>query len=142
MRATAKSRHLLAWLCVLCSSFASAQTQTPGRIAGTVRDAQGAAIAKADIVAEHAATGEKWTATTDESGSFVILSLSPGSYNVRVEAQGFASALVPALTVTLADTTSLTVVLQVAQANVEVNVNDAPPLVTTNGAELGATLEA
>jgi len=55
-------------LCV-CSIFVSAQTQTTGRIAGIVRDVQGAAIANANILAEQPDIGEKWTATTDKTGS-------------------------------------------------------------------------
>ena len=142
MRAAAKSRCILAaCLCVLLLTFASAQTQTTGRIAGTVRDAQSAAIPKADVAAESVSTGERWTAATDGSGSFVILSLPPGSYNLRVQAQGFAGTVVPALTVALADTTSLNVVLQIAHSNIEVTVSDAPPLVTTSGSDVGATLD-
>jgi len=142
MRAAAKSKPLLACLCLLWSTFAPAQTQTTARISGTVHDVQGAAIAKADVVAEHIATGERWTAATDDSGSFVILSLVPGSYRLRVQAQGFSITIVPALVLNLADTTNLNMVLQVAQANVEVNVSDAPPLVSTSGSELGTTLQA
>ena len=129
-------------VCALSSVLAAAQTQTTGRIAGIVRDVQGAAIINANVLAEQSATGEKWKATTDKTGNFVILSLSPGTYILRVDARNFASALIPELAVALSDTTSLNVVLQIAKPTVEVNVSDAPPLLTTSGSELGATLDA
>src|ERR1700746_3092629 len=143
MRAAGHSLHVfIVCVCVLPTTVVVAQTQTTGRITGIVRDVQGAAITNANISAEHAATGEKWTATTDKSGSFVILSLPPGSYHLGVQAEGFASTLIPELTVVLADTTNLYVVLQIAKLTVDVNLSDEPPLVTTGGSELGTTLES
>ena len=129
-------------LCVLISILASAQTETTGRIAGTIRDLQEASIAKAAVTAENLATGEKRTATTDGSGDFALLSLTPGLYEVRVQAGGFADAVFPRVTVGLSDSTRLNAVLRVARTSMEVNVSGAPPLVRTDSTELGATLDA
>lgn len=43
-----------ALLCLI-SVFASGQTQTTGRIAGVVRDAQGAVVAGAEVIVENVA---------------------------------------------------------------------------------------
>ena len=143
MRAAGRSLHLLTLcFCVASRLLAPAQTQTTGRISGFVHDVQGAAIVNAKVSAEQTATGEKWTTTTDKSGNFVVLSLAPGPYNLRVQAEGFAPAFVPELTVALADTTNLNVVLQIAQLTVDINVSDNSPSVTTSGSELATTLDA
>jgi carboxypeptidase family protein len=44
-----------------------------------VRDAWGAVIVKAEITAENAGTGERCAATTNESGTYALTSLQPGT---------------------------------------------------------------
>jgi Carboxypeptidase regulatory-like domain len=52
---------------------ASSQTQTTGRITGTVKDTQGAMIAGAEVSIENPATGDRHSAVTDSSGTYSIL---------------------------------------------------------------------
>src|SRR6476619_7467545 len=90
MRAASKSLHCwLVCIGVILCAHALAQTQSTGRLTGTVRDQQGAAIASTEIEAENLANGEKRSAACDGSGRFALLSLSPGAYHVTVRAVGF-----------------------------------------------------
>jgi len=57
--------------------LAFAQTQTTGRIAGTVRDGQGAVIVNAAINVENSATGEKRATASDTSGNYALDFLPP-----------------------------------------------------------------
>ena len=54
-------------------------TETTESIAGTVRDAQGALIARAKAVLESPATSDKPTVATDEFGNYSARFLSEGS---------------------------------------------------------------
>jgi len=66
------SRRSIAILFVaglVLSAGASPQTQTTGRITGTVKDAQGAVIVGAELRVENAATGDRHSAVTDSSGT-------------------------------------------------------------------------
>src|SRR5258708_3172016 len=65
-----------------------AQTSS-GSIAGSVRDAQDAAVANATVTLVEQRQGTKLTETTDASGRFVFLQLLPGRYDITVEAPGF-----------------------------------------------------
>ena len=135
-------RAVAACLLVLLPISASGQTQITGRIAGTVKDGQGAVIAGAEVTIENPATADKHSLTTDNSGSYSILQLSPGYYDVNIHARGFTPAVFHAVAVGLGETTAINVTLQIAQGSVEVTVNDAPPPVRSDGAELASTMDA
>src|SRR4026208_1287275 len=70
-----------------------AQTNV-GRISGTVTDSSGGVIQGAAVKITNDATGLSRSATTDESGFYVVTNLLPGAYNISVEHQGFKRALV------------------------------------------------
>jgi outer membrane receptor protein involved in Fe transport len=120
---------------------AFAQTQTTGRIAGSVIDTHSAVIVGAAITAENIATGERRPTATDQSGAFSIGFLPPAEYRVSVAALGFATATHNHVTVAGSATTTLNVKLEVAPATVQVEVSDAPPVVQTSSAELATTLD-
>src|SRR5215468_8236827 len=126
---------------ILCAR-AVAQTQSTGRLAGTVRDPQGAAIATAKIEAENLANGARHSALCDDSGGFVLLSLLPGTYHVTAQAVGFEEASFPSIGILLGDTTSLSVTMRIAHASAQVIVNEDPPLVRTDGVELETAITA
>jgi hypothetical protein len=128
-------------ICLLASVSLSAHAQTTARIAGTVRDAQGAAISKAEVMAEDAATAERRTATTDESGSYVLTALPPGDYQITISAHGFASAQFSNVRAEISETATLNIFLKVAGATAEVTVNDAPPLIQSSSAEIGLAID-
>ena|SRR5438132_203706 len=65
----------IAGISLVLAVRASSQTQTTGRITGTVKDAQGAVIAGAELRVENAATGDRHSAVTDSSGTYSILQL-------------------------------------------------------------------
>src|SRR5215470_9699535 len=143
MRAASKSPHCWpACIGVILCVYALAQTQLTGRLAGTVRDLQGAAIASAKIEAENLANGETRSATCDDSGEFALLFLPPAIYHVTARVGGFEEASFPSVTIALGETTRISVTLGVARATVQVNVNDKPPLVRTDGIELETTITA
>lgn len=65
-------------------------------IRGNVIDQNGAAVPAAQVEFRNQATGALSQTTTDESGSFRSQMLDPGTYEVRVSAQGFITQIVTA----------------------------------------------
>lgn len=126
----------MAGLVLVGGAYAFAQTQVSGRMIGTVQDAQGAVIVGAEINVENPATEDRHSTTTDSSGSYSIRQLSPTTYDVKISAQGFRSAVFHAVAVGLAETATINANLQVAQSNAEVTVTDAPPPVRSDNSEL------
>src|SRR5579864_7411071 len=87
--------------------YASGQTYTSGRIAGTIRDAQGAVIIGAEIVVENRATAEKRLVLTDSTGNYSVLQLTPATYDVDMHASGFSPATYRHVTVGLSKTITI-----------------------------------
>ena len=83
---------LLLTSCLLacCPTPAFAQTQTTGRITGTVKDQNGALMVGAEVKVTNDDTGEVRQATTNGDGSYSLPLLSPGNYQLTVKASGFA----------------------------------------------------
>ncbi len=70
------------------TSVANAQTVS-GQISGRVIDPEGAVVGGAGVRLTSDLTQQVREFVTDETGSFVFLSLVPGSYSVRIELPGF-----------------------------------------------------
>jgi hypothetical protein len=122
---------LIAMVCLglLVSVPVFAQKIT-GDISGTITDPSGAAVRGATVRAENGATGEKASSTTNDTGFYRLVSLSPGQYKLVVEAQGFKTSERPA-TVSIALVTQADFALQVGGMNEIVEVEGVAPLVET-----------
>jgi len=126
----------------LLTSSAFAQTQTTGRIAGTVKDQNGALIPGAEVKVVSDATADKRKATTDAEGNYSVSLLFPGRYQVIVSARGFATVSLRAV-VGITETTQLDVTLPVAAMMVEPDFTFiADPLIQTDGPHLGRVVDS
>ena len=85
---------LLFMLVVLVSrvdlAFPQASVST-AEIRGQVTDEKGAAISGATITLTDVGKGTTRTVRSDENGNYVVLSLLPSDYTMKVEASGFAT---------------------------------------------------
>ena len=61
--------------------------QDQGRIGGVITDSAGALVPGAQIVVKNEKTGEERTATSSESGSYIVSGLRPSLYTVTATAQ-------------------------------------------------------
>ena len=73
----------------LIAAQALAQGETTNAIMGHVTDATNAAIPGATVTIRNPQTGLQRSAKTDEEGRFDFPQLRPGTYSVKVEAEGF-----------------------------------------------------
>src|SRR5438067_9241712 len=62
-----------------------------GSLVGNVTDPNQAAIVKAEVSIENKATGYSAKATTDERGSYEILNIPLGAYDLKITAPGFSA---------------------------------------------------
>src|SRR4030095_6839818 len=89
---------------VLLSVSVFAQSQTSGRIAGIVRDPNGAVIVSAEVTVSSSATAEERKVTTDDQGNYSVPLLPPGTYRVKVAANGFNPAVFDSVQVVITET--------------------------------------
>lgn len=82
----------LLFLCLFLINVSSifAQATATAELRGRVLDPNGAVIPGATVTATNNARGTTRSVTTDADGNYVILSLQPSTYTVKVEATGFA----------------------------------------------------
>ena len=116
--------------------------QTTGRITGVVKDPSGGLVAKADVRVINKSTNETWSATTDQEGTYTFFLLSPGLYQIEVKAAGFKTVVLTDVSVRITETTIADVALAIGARVDTVVVKDSPPLVQTDGPQLGAIVDS
>src|ERR1700686_608401 len=129
-------------LLLLCSLSALGQSQTTGRIAGIVTDEKGAAIPAAEVTVTNKATAEERKVVADDSGHYIVPLLPPGSYTVSVTANGFKKFLADDVRAAITETSTLNVTLQVGALSESVIINAVPPIVQTEGPQLGRVVDS
>lgn len=129
---------------ILCLMFAVSlpliSQTTTGRIIGNVHDQTGAAVAGAALTITDVQRGTTRTATTDQSGGYVVSSLPPGLYSVRAEARGFKIVERRDIQIEVATDLSVEISLSPGDVRETVVVTSEVPLVNTTSSALGGTL--
>ena len=126
----------------LPSALALAQGRTTGRIAGTVKDPNGAIIVGAEVTVVSKATGDERKVTTDAEGNYAVPLLPPGAYRVRVVANGFDTRLFDTVQVVITETTLVNPDLRVAGVIADPVVARIAPLIQRDGPQLGRVVDS
>ena len=138
------SRHDLVQLAIsfcLCTGLAFAQRDL-GTVSGTVTDAQGAAIPNAKVAVVNDATNVTTNSVSNDTGSFSVPALTPGTYTVTVEAAGFEKSQQKGIVVNPGEPVNVNLALQVGNVNQTVEVTAAAPMLQTESPALGANLSS
>jgi len=106
---------------------------TKGSIGGRILDATGAVVPDATVTVS-GPTGDR-TTTTNSSGDFEVTNLTPGSYSVKAEKQGFKAVSTNEVQVQVGKTASLRLTLQVGDVSQTVEVVAAD----STGVDLSST---
>ena len=127
---------------VIAWSVASrvAAQDTTGTVSGRIVDAQGLAVPGATITVT-GAQGVK-TTVSDSEGRFSVPFLTPGSFVVRAELQGFAPVTRASVDVRLGQTVEIPLTMQIGAVAESVQVTSTRPPVDTTRATIGANLDS
>jgi hypothetical protein len=120
----------------LIFSAAPARAQTTSTLAGDVRDANGAAIAGAEVKATSLETGRASTAVSDEEGRYTFAGLPVGPYEVRAAKGSFKNYLFERINLTVNETATLDIRMEAAGVEEQVTVTSDAELVNTRTPEL------
>ncbi len=108
------------------------QATATSELRGNVSDPNAAAVGGATVTATNNARGTTRTVTTDSDGNYVFLSLPPGTYTVKVTANGFSSKTLNNVPLEVGQSLNLPVQLNVGGVDAIVDVlQDEQPLVDT-----------
>jgi hypothetical protein len=129
----------IAFLCCL-PLMANAQSASSAQISGTVVDPQGAVVPGAKVTATNVATGTGRSGTATSTGNYVIPNLQPGTYDVAVEAKGFAPGSTKNIVLNLGDQRDLGFKLVVAGSTESVEVTTQAPLIETTRTDVSSSV--
>src|SRR5438445_5755605 len=111
-----------------------------GRILGTVTDQTGGVISGATVSIIDKDRGVARTLITDDAGEYNAPTLIPGTYTVRVEANGFKRMERQNVVLEVGKEVRVDVTVQPGEQTQSVTVTESIPLVETTNATLGGTL--
>ena len=130
----------LAFILLLSPAALHAQV-VGGSIGGTVTDPSGALVPKAHVVLRNQDTGAQRSLTTDTRGGFVASSVSVGSYDIAVEAPGFARYIRKGVTLSVGQSLNLNLALAISGSD-RVDVQATPPTVNTSTEQLSGLVDS
>ena len=106
-----------------------------------VADASGAAVPGARVTAVEKATGFSRSMVTLNDGSYELPLLPPGQYRLTAEAPRFHKATEDPVNLLVDQHAKINFQLQVGAVTTELHVTTAPPVLDTQNATMGATIE-
>ena len=116
-----------------------AQTSA-AQVNGTVTDSTGAVVPGATLKLKNQRTGIEATATTNDRGSYVFVSVHPGTYVLQAELSGFKTAIVQEFTLNVNQVLTQNISLAVGQVTESVQVKAEAPLLQASTSELGTVI--
>jgi hypothetical protein len=140
-----KSMRVLLICLAIFSCFSAAMSQAQSNAAdlqGSVRDPKGAVVAGATVTARNTATNATRDATSNDDGFYKLVNLSPGDYEVTVKAANYKTAVIPSIKLTVGQTASQDIPLEVGDLTATVTVTAAAPnIVETTATSVSATVD-
>src|SRR5580700_7777576 len=142
LRTTLAIAAVVGSLLLPCSQVAFGQGETTSAIVGQVTDATNAAIPGATVTITNRETSLQRIAKTDDEGRFNFPQLKPGTYSVKVEAEGFDPRQNDNVLSGLGQKQTVNISLKVAQSNQTVEVSGAAPLINPENPNTSTNLNA
>ncbi|MCA1578254.1 MAG: TonB-dependent receptor [Acidobacteria bacterium] len=141
---TSRLTLLTIFLFTFTFQLVNAQDLDTVTIAGRVTDQNGAVIPGAEVQATLIKTGFTRRTTSNAQGRYRLVQLEPGSYVLRMSANGFAAQQIENVATVSGQTLEFEVTLLPADLVIEpvVITSAEPPLVDTKRTVVGATLTA
>ena len=128
----------IAGLCLVFGGYAFAQG-TGGTLTGTVEDISKALIPGVTITATNSSTGVANTVISNESGSYTIPALLPGTYQLRASLPGFQTQTISNIELG-AETRRMNITMQVAGVATDVEIKVDASVLPTTSATVGEVL--
>jgi hypothetical protein len=112
-----------------------------GSLSGQVHDASGAAVPNVQISAVNVATQVKYSATTNDDGLYRFPPLPVGTYTVTFSHDGFDTAEVQNVELSVGGTTTVSPDLQVGSVNQQVTVEATAPTLHPTDSSLSTVVD-
>ena len=118
-----------------------ASAQSTSEIHGTVHDSSGAAVPNTAIRVKQTETGTARTATTDQSGSYVLTNLPIGPYQLEASKDGFTKYVQTGIVLQVSSSHTVDVELKVGSIAEQVQVEANAVMVETQTTSVGQVIQ-
>src|SRR5258708_952119 len=140
------TRFVSGWFCAsLFVTFATlifAQSDvSTATIKGTITDQTSAVVAGAQVKVISVERGIERTTMTDSLGVYQVPFLSPGGYEVRIEAKGFDTSILKNVQLTVGQIAVFDVQMRVGAVSAEVFITTEAPLVEVEKTQQANTIQ-
>jgi hypothetical protein len=121
-------------LFVLSTTAVAAQQLAAATLSGRVVDANGAVIVGSAVSVIQKSTGVERKSKTNDEGRFSVTNLAPGDYELRVNQNGFKTAVYSNLSLEVGQTLNLNIALEVGEVSTTITIDhdDSGPLIRTD----------
>jgi len=113
-----------------------------GNIQGIVRDTSSALVPKATVTATNVASRVTINATSNEEGTYNLLFLLPGVYNLSASASGFKTVRRDNVELRIAERLQVDLTLEVGEVTEQVQVTAESPLLQTATSNIGQVIDS
>jgi hypothetical protein len=132
----------LAVFAVLALTFSAFAQVQNGQFAGTVTDPSGAAVPNAKVTVVSTGTNLTVSATTNQSGNYIVKELPIGTYKLTAEASGFKTESDTNVVLNAGVIAHVDFKLQIGKATEVIEVTGAAVTVQTDDAKLYSTVSS
>ena len=133
------SALLITLLCLATPAFAQGDR---GSITGQITDTTGAVIPNVEVTATQLTTNTVTKAVTTSTGVYRMEYLQPGSYRISAGLQGFKTAVLEPVAVSVASVVTADLTLQLGASNESVTVSAEATRLESSSSELGYNVSA
>ncbi|MGH9665991.1 MAG: carboxypeptidase regulatory-like domain-containing protein, partial [Bryobacteraceae bacterium] len=135
------SQSSLILLCCLTLPLAAFGQEVTASITGTVKDASGAVVPGATVIATNLDTNIAASTTTGTGGDYLLTLLRPGKYKLTVSQTGFKTYEVGGIVLEVNQKPNINVSLQVGQISDRVEVTSGVALISTEDSAIGKVID-
>jgi hypothetical protein len=132
----------LVGLVLTVSPFPLFAQVTGATLSGTITDASGAVLPGAQVIIANLSTEVTRKSLTQSDGFYSAPNLPPGSYEVTVSAQGFATVTRKGITLNVGGNQILDIQLKVGPATEQVEVDQRAPILQLASAEITTVVDS
>lgn len=129
----------LVLLIMLIVSQSAIQAQTTGSIAGTVVDQNGAVVPNATVNVK-GESGQEFTVSTGDNGTYRIPAVANGLYTVTITSTGFKTSITTNVKVDVGLPTTVDTALEVGNVGETVEITSGGEVLQTQTATIGTTI--
>jgi hypothetical protein len=135
----------LIWKAMLIALFSTSSLwgqSSTGNLLGRVTDTTGAVLPNARISVLNTETNVHYDSVSNSSGDYLVPYLTPGTYQLKVDAPGFKAYQRAGIAIRQASSITANVQMELGADTEVVNVSSTVPLVDTSTASTGTVVES